>query len=53
MVVDLAVILLPAIGVQVAARMLHRHETPLAVAIRVLSTARRRNAALHAISCAS
>jgi hypothetical protein len=48
MAVDLAVILLPAIGTQEAARMLWHHNTPLRVAIRVLATRRRRNSAVRA-----
>lgn len=41
-IIDLAVILRPAVGTQEAARMLRRHQIPLAAALRVLTTSRRR-----------
>ncbi len=42
MVVDLAVILLPEVGVREAALMLRRHNTPFGVAARTLTTLWRR-----------
>jgi hypothetical protein len=50
MSVDLAVILLPEVGTQEAARMLRRQDVPLAVALRALSTPRRRNMAAPTVS---
>jgi len=45
MAVDLAVILLPEIGMQEAALMLRRHAIPFRVASRVLTALRRRRCA--------
>jgi hypothetical protein len=50
MSVDLAVILLPDVGIQEAARMLRRQDVPLAVALRALSTPRRRSMVSPSVS---
>jgi hypothetical protein len=42
MIIDLAVILLPEVGMHEAALMLRRHQTPLHIAFRTLITSRRR-----------
>jgi len=45
MVIDLAVILLPEVGMREAALMLRRHNTPFRIAARTLTTLRRRRIA--------
>lgn len=42
MLIDLAIILLPEIGVAEAARMLYRHQVPVELTRRVLTRARKR-----------
>lgn len=51
MIIDLAVILLPEVGIYEAALMLRRHLTPLPIAFRTLATTRRRRVDYLASVC--